>query len=89
MAIADRFQNFVTHPAGPAVSGADIVPDDATDLASLPRALMVTTGGDVAVEFRDGAQLVLPSLTPGVIYPIRAKRVLATGTSATGIKGLY
>ncbi|MEM8654400.1 MAG: hypothetical protein AAGF36_06615 [Pseudomonadota bacterium] len=37
---------------------------------------------------KDGDTLTLPGLTPGVIYPIRAVRVAATGTTATGIKGL-
>ena len=32
--------------------------------------------------------VTLPALSPGVLYPIRIARVLATGTTATGIKGL-
>jgi hypothetical protein len=89
MAIADQFESFASHPTGPAIGGADVVPDDGTDLPTLPRALMVSGSGDVAVVFRDGSQMTLPGLVPGVIYPVRVMRVLATGTSATGIKGLF
>ncbi|TMV05598.1 hypothetical protein FGK63_16275 [Ruegeria sediminis] len=88
MPIADAYRSFAPNLTGPAVGGFDIVPDDGTDLPALPRALMVTVGGDVAVQFRDGATLTLPGLTPGVIYPLRPVRVLATGTTATGLKGL-
>jgi hypothetical protein len=49
---------------------------------------MITGAGDVAVTLKNGDAITLPGLTPGVIYPIRAARIAATGTTATGIKGL-
>lgn len=89
MPVTDPYDSFAPNLTGPAVSGFDITPDDNVDLPTLPRALMVTGGGDVAVQFRDGSSLVLPGLTPGVIYPLRPARILASGTTATGLKGLF
>ena len=88
MPITDIYRSFAPNLTGPAIGGFDITPDDGADLAALPRALMVASGGDVAVRFPDGSTLILPGLTPGMIYPLRPSRVLAAGTTATGIKGL-
>jgi len=49
---------------------------------------MVSTGGDVAVEYVDGSIMTMPELIPGVQYGGLIVKVLATGTDATGIKGL-
>ena len=88
MPINDPFASHAQSLNGPVTGGFDVTPDDTTDLAPLPRALMVSTVGDVAVRFPDGSDMILPGLSPGVIYPLRAARVLATGTTATGLKGL-
>lgn len=88
MPITDRYDSFAVNLTGPAIGGFDVTPDDGTDLPALPRAVMVATAGDLSVQFRDGSALVLPGLVPGVIYPLRPSRVLATGTTASGIKGL-
>lgn len=65
-----------------------ITPNDGADLAVSTRALMVTTAGNVSVVTTSGDTGVLPALQPGVQYTIRARRVRATGTTATGIVGL-
>ncbi|GGY51545.1 spike base protein, RCAP_Rcc01079 family [Parvularcula lutaonensis] len=63
-------------------------PDDAADLITPIRGLMVTTGGDVSVMTTGGDTATLPSLQSGVQYAVLATRILATGTTATGIVGL-
>ncbi|ADZ71443.1 spike base protein, RCAP_Rcc01079 family [Polymorphum gilvum] len=65
-----------------------IGPDDDADLAVTTRGLMVGTAGDVRVTTLAGDTAVLPALVPGVQYAIRARRVHATGTTATQIVGL-
>ncbi|MBL4757615.1 MAG: hypothetical protein JKY32_08250 [Rhizobiales bacterium] len=89
MPIQDRFHDYSPGPTGPLTGGFDVTPNDGADLSELPRALMVAGAGDVAVEFVDGTALTLPGLQAGVIYAVRVSRILATGTTATGIKGLY
>ncbi|WP_425045981.1 spike base protein, RCAP_Rcc01079 family [Primorskyibacter sp. S87] len=88
MPISDAYESFAPGLTGPAVSGFDITPDDGADLLTLPRALMVASSGDVAVQFGDGSRIVLPGLQPGIIYPVRPVRVLDAGTTASGLKGL-
>lgn len=88
MPIPDPFDDFADSLTGPICGGFDIDPDDANDLPMMTRALMVTGAGDVAVLLKNGDAITLPGLTPGVIYPLRVARVLATDTTATGLKGL-
>lgn len=88
MPITDSFSSFDTGLTGPICGGFDITPDDANDLASMTRGIMVSGAGDLHAVLKDGDALTLPGLTPGVIYPLRVVRVLSTGTTATGLKGL-
>lgn len=88
MPISDQFNDHAAGLSSPVQGGFDITPADGTDLSTVTRALMVSGAGDAAVTLKNGDTLVLPGLTPGVIYPIRARQVAATGTTATGIKGL-
>ncbi|MEL7091924.1 MAG: hypothetical protein AAFN94_09340 [Pseudomonadota bacterium] len=88
MPISDQFSDFQPGLSSPVQGGFDVVPADGADLGQVTRALMVTGAGDVAVTLKNGDQITLPGLTAGVIYPVRAARVWATGTTATGIKGL-
>ena len=88
MPISDPFHSHYSGLSSPVCGGFDIMPDDTADLNQLTRGLMVSTAGDVSVILKNGDPLTLTGLTPGVIYPVRLVRVLATGTTATGLKGL-
>lgn len=88
MPISDTFGDFQSGLNSPVEGGFDVTPADGADLPTLTRALMVAGAGDLAVTLKNGDTITLPALAPGVIYPIRARRVEATGTTATGIKGL-
>ena len=89
MPIVDHFKDYSTGPTAPITSGFDVTPDDLTDLPVLTRAFLVGGAGDGTLDFADGTTLTLPNLSEGVIYPIRAARIRATGTTATDIKGLF
>lgn len=66
-----------------------VTPSDSADLPNgVTRAIMVNESGDVAVQYRNGASDTL-TLFSGTVYPIRAARILSTGTTATGIKACY
>ena len=71
----------------PAVTLFEIAPDDATDLAHVTTALNVATPGTVRVTTEDGSVSDI-TVHPGTSFPIRARRVWHTGTSATGVRGL-
>ena len=79
--------NFKYHASGldsPAQRVYPITPNDGADLAVIPRALRVLTGGDLAIRDGAGTDVVIPVLACEII-PIRVVRVLATGTTATVI----
>jgi hypothetical protein len=88
MTILDIFGDFTQSFSSSICGGFDIVPDDVVDLPNATRALVLASGGDVSVILRNGDAITLPGLTAGVVYPVRVSRVLVTGTTATGLKGL-
>ncbi len=88
MPIFDKFSSYQNGLTGPICGGFDIAPADNADLGEVTRGVMVSGAGDLAVTLKSGDTITLPGLTPGVIYPVRLVRVLASGTTAVGIKGL-
>ena len=72
-----------------AEKGTAIVPNDALDLSIITKGIWVGTGGDLAVVLlEDSVSVILKSVASGSLLPIRAKRVLATGTTAQNLVGL-
>lgn len=88
MPIADRFASQGPGPDGPAVRCFAVTPDDEDDLAELVRGLYVGGGGAVAIVDPEGATTVFAGVPSGTVLPVRARRVHATGTTATLIVGL-
>lgn len=84
----DPFSTYSSGLEAPANNAAAITPSDATDLGTVPRALYATGAGTVSVVMRGGATVTLPMLA-GVPLPVRVTRVRATGTTATGIVGVW
>lgn len=83
----DRYVHRSASPDFPAGSIIEITPDDAADLSHVTVALNVATPGRVRVTMQDGTVTDV-SVAPGIAFPIRVCRVWATGTTATGLRGL-
>lgn len=83
----DGFANRTRTPSDPAVTQIEVTPDDATDLARVSLALNVATPGTVRVTTQDGT-ITDVHIHPGHAFPLRVRRVWATGTTATGIRAL-
>ena len=66
-----------------------ITPNDTTDLPYITRAIYVGGTGDVKLTTVGGETVTFASVPAGTVLPIRVARVLATGTTATAILGLY
>lgn len=67
-----------------------VTPNDVNVLTPLPRALYVGVAGNVAVVAEDNtASVVFVAVAAGQILPVRAKRVLSTGTTASSIVAMY
>lgn len=74
----------------PAEDGAAITPSDTVDLANITRGIYVGGAGDITINFQGSETAVLFAAVPqGIILPVRATRVKATGTTATNLVGLY
>ncbi len=65
-----------------------ITPNDGTDLAIFTRAIRATGAGNVSLVGIDGVTTTCAFLA-GETRQIRARRVRATSTTATGIEGMY
>jgi len=67
----------------------EIIPDDETDLPHETIAIYVGFDGDLKVDLISGETITMYNLASGAWHPIQAKRVYATGTTATYILGAY
>ncbi|MCV2867320.1 hypothetical protein OEW28_01595 [Defluviimonas sp. WL0002] len=85
----DKYSDLPTTLTAPAREAAAIVPSDAADLASLPRAMFVGSAGDLAVVMAGGQSAMFRNVAAGSLLPIRVSRVLQTGTTAGDIVGLW
>lgn len=75
--------------SGPASRAVAITPDDSNDLADRARGIYVGGTGDVSVILAEDSTAVLfVGLAAGVVHPISAIRIRATGTTATSIVAL-
>ena len=83
----DPFKGHGSGLQSPPTLAQAIAPDDGADLAVATRALNVAEAGLVRVTTVGGTEAVL-AVAAGIPFPIRAVRVWATGTTATGIVGL-
>lgn len=85
---ADRFSSYQPGLNSPAENGFAITPSD-TDLTYTTRGLYVGTGGDVVCTLKGGQELTFANVPDGVILPLRIVNIDSTGTTATGLIGLY
>ena len=83
----NRYAGTAQTPADPASTIIDVTPSDTTDLSDVTSALNVATPGTVRVTTLDGSITDI-TVAPGHAFPLRVTRVWATGTTATGIRGL-
>lgn len=83
-------KNFTLRAPQPDYDGYPVTASDSVDLTNGPtQALFVTGAGNVAVNLAGGGTATLTGLSAGQILDVAVTRVLATGTTATGIFALY
>ena len=80
----DHFAQFTPGLESPATHLDEVVPSDTANLENVSRALNVAGSGLVRVTTCDG-DIATVSIAAGTAFPVRAVRVWATGTTATGI----
>lgn len=82
--MSDVFANLATGLESPATYIQSVTPNDSTDLPRAGRALNVAATGSVRLTTVDGTTDTV-YVAAGVAFPVRARRIWATGTTATGI----
>jgi hypothetical protein len=83
----DHFKDHAQGLESPATRIAEIVPSDYASLAFATRAITVETAGHLQVETTAG-DTGRVFVAAGIPFPLRAVRIMATGTTASGIVGL-
>ena len=73
-----------------AIGGESWTPSDTATIARHARGFQVSGAGDVALEYADGSTVTWPDCVAGVVHAHYGfVKVLATGTTATGIVVAY
>ena len=89
----DPFGGYSDSVQGPCRHWAVITPSDTVDLVTVPKAIYVGGGGDLKM-----IGVAAPAAAAGVVWsgvpsasllPVRPRRILATGTTATLIVACY
>jgi len=87
--MADNFASWKAGLESPAEYAVEITPSNDTDLAISTRGIYVGVAGDLKIDTVGGSTVIFVNLAAGIIHPIRAKRIHATGTDADDIIGVY
>jgi hypothetical protein len=85
----DTFRKHGRSLTSPPEEAAAIVPDDAAELGHATRAIWVGGGGDLQLRLLGGAVVTLAAVPAGSLLPLRARQVLADGTTATALVGFW
>ena len=87
--MADLFQNMSSGFDSPPRGAAAVTPSDSADLAITSRGIYIGVGGDVVLTTVYGQTVTFKAVPQGIILPVCASRILATGTTATNMLALY
>ena len=91
--MADIYSHNTTLNPDPAVDGFAITPNDTIVFAQTTRSIYVGGGGNVSIKFGNKAQtnsvITFTGVPAAFFLPVRAQSVMNTGTTATGIIGLF
>lgn len=87
--MADNFKNFPPQIAGPYENAAAVTTSDTVDLPNVSCELIAAGSGNISVDTVGGQTAVTIGITAGIPLKLRATRVRATGTTATGIVALW
>ena len=91
--MTDAFSSLADNVSAPSTHATTVTPSDTVDLTNIPKAIYIGGAGDVVVigvNAPTGATgVTFKAVAAGTILPVRARRLLATGTTATNIVALY
>ena len=86
--MADKFSTHASSITSPPTNIYTATPSDSSDLPDASRALNVAQSGMVRVT-TVGGNTDTVNVADGIVFPIRVKRIWATGTTASGIVVMF
>ena len=84
----DKFSTYADSAANPARQLRAITPSDTENIPFVAKGIFVGTGGTISILAVGDTEAVALTVQDGAILPIRARRINATGTTATGLVAL-
>ena len=87
--MTDTFNSASPGLTSPLERGFSVTAHDTNELSHVTRELFIGTGGNIVLELKHGDSITLNNVPDGARLPYRANKVLATGTTASDIVGLY
>jgi len=88
--ISDPFARTQDSPTSPAEACFAIIPDDVAELPVATKGIYIGGDGDVAIiTLNNSAPVTFRNLLAGTVLDVRARAIMATGTTATDMVGLY
>lgn len=84
----DKFAAYVDSATNPARQLRAITPSDTENIPFVAKGIFVGTGGTISILAVGDTEAVTLTVQDGAILPIRARRINATGTTATGLVAL-
>ena len=82
---------FAAHQRGttsPAIDAFAVTPDDVADFPTTARGIYVGGGGDISLVTLRGTAVTFRALQAGSVLPCAARRINATGTTASDLVAL-
>lgn len=85
----DPFESTIDSPIAPAQNCFAVTPHDSAELPLVTKSIYIGQGGDLALlSLRGEASVIFRNLPDGMLLDVRARQILATGTTAADIVGL-
>lgn len=87
--MADNFASFAPGLDSPFAGAFAVTPSDTADMAIASRGIYVGGAGNIKVDMVGVGTVTFTAVPVGSTLNVRAKRIYATGTTATLLVGLY
>lgn len=73
----------------PLEAGFTIAKSDSSELSHTTRGIYVAASGSLRVLMTYGTDITFPTIAAGIFHELSVRKVFASGTTASGIIGLY
>jgi hypothetical protein len=83
------FVTYMSSLESPAEHGFAVTPHDTNELPHYTRAIYVGGAGNIVLTTVGGDTITLTGVLAGMVYPVRAKIIKNSSTTATNMVGLY